>query len=325
MSTVQEGVSRVHSAAGDGAVVDSVRALLEGGIPAKPPATPPAKPPATPATPATATPATPPATGESPKPDNAKTDFLGELEAALTGESPKGGDTDGNRESGEVPLGLTKIAEAMGVSEADLFGMSVAMPDGAESRTLGELKDAQTELNRTRGEVEAFYQERETQRTELATARGELESLIGMIPPEMRTAEMLQKARDRINVATQDEARKLVERVPEWANAETRAADMEVMNKHIGRWGFQAQELAAILDHRMVAYVRHNALQEQRLNVLLGKSVAKPKGSGKPQSRGASDDARTVTARAANAMQTGNRSQQAKALGDLLRSKGVRL
>ncbi len=321
MSTVQEGVSRTHSAAGDGAVVDSVRALLEGGVPAKPPA-----PPATPATPATATPATPPATGESPKPDNGKSDFLSELEAALTGESPKSGDTDGNRESGEVPLGLTKIAEAMGVSEADLFGMPVTMPDGAEPRTLGQLKDAQTELNRTRGEVEAFYQERETQRTEMATARGELESLIGMIPAEMRTPEFLQKARDRINLATQDEARKLVERVPEWQNGETRAADMVVMNEHIGRWGFQPQEMAALLDHRMVAYVRHNALQEQRLNVLLGKSVAKPKGSGKPQrGRGSSDDARTVTAKAANAMQTGNRTQKAVALGDLLRSKGVAL
>jgi hypothetical protein len=297
--------------------------LLEGGAPAKPPV--PQQ--ATPATPATVTPATTTA-GETPPATTGKgSNFLTELEAALTGESPPAAGSEGTAGGGsEVPLGLTKVAEAMGVSESDLFGMQISMPDGAETRSLGQLKDAQTELNRTRAEVETFYQERETQRTEFATARGELETLFGMIPAEMRTPAMLQQARERIAVATQDQARKLVERVPEWANAETRAADMGVMNDHIGRWGFNSQELASLLDHRMMAYVRHNALQEQRLNVLLGKSKAKPAGSGKPQrGRGSSDDARSVTARAANAMQSGNRTQQATALGELLRSKGVTL
>lgn len=324
MSTVPEGVSRIQSAAGDGAVVDSVRALLEGGVPAKPPVLP-----ATPATPATnATPATPATTpaGETPPANGKGSDFLSQLEAAMTGESPPAAGSEGQPGTGEVPLGLTKVAEAMGVSETDLFGMQISMPDGAEPRSLGQLKDAQTELNRTRAEVETFYQERETQRTEFATARGEIETLFGMIPAEMRTPEMLQAARERISVATQDQARKLVERVPEWASAETRAADMDVINTHVQRWGFQPGELSSIIDHRMLAYVRHNALQEQRLNVLLGKSKATPTSGGKPQrGRRADADARSATQTAANAMQHGNRSQQAVALGELLRSKGVTL
>ena len=325
MSTTPEGAMRVHSVRGDGAVVDQVRALLDGGPAATPAATP-----ATPATtPETATPATPatPATGESPAPATGKgSDFLSQLEAAMTGESPASGEATGDPETGEVPLSLAKVAEAAGISETDLFGLPISMPDGAEPRTLGQLKDAQTELNRTRGEVEAFFTERESQRTEMATARSELEVLVGMIPAEMRTPEMLNAARQKLANVTQDQAQKLVERVPEWASAETRAADMEVINTHVQRWGFQPGELSSIIDHRMLAYVRHNALQEQRLNVLLGKSKAKPTTGGKPQrGKGASADGRTVSNRAANAMQHGNRSQQAEALGDLIRSKGITL
>ena len=243
----------------------------------------------------------------------------------MTGETP-GGEATGDPETGEVPLSLAKVAEAAGISESDLFDLPISMPDGAETRTLGQLKDAQTELSRTRGEVEAFFTERETQRTEMASARSELEVLVGMIPAEMRTPEMLNAARQKLANVTQDQARKLVERVPEWANAETRAADMEVINTHVGRWGFQPGELSSIIDHRMLAYVRHNALQEQRLNTLLGKAQAKPKSGGKPQrGKGTDADARTVTQGAANAMQHGNRSQQAQALGDLIRSKGITL
>ena len=324
MSTIPEGTKRTHSTRGDGAVVDAVRSLIEGT-----PATETKPAPTPPATPTVETPALPDpgqAIESAPPADGKGSDFLAQLEAAMSGESPDAPTDNGNPEKGEVPLGLTGIADAMQVSESELFKMPISMPDGAEPQTLGQLKDAATELNRTRAEVETFYQERETQRTEFATARGEIETLFGMIPAEMRTPEMLQAARERISVATQDQARKLVERVPEWASAETRAADMGVMNEHIGRWGFSSQDLSSLLDHRMMAYVRHNALQEQRLNVLLGKSKAKPAGSGKPQrGRGSSDDARTVTARAANAMQGGNRTQQATALGDLLRSKGVTL
>ena len=244
----------------------------------------------------------------------------------MSGESPASGEATGDPETGEVPLSLAKVAEAAGISETELFGLPISMPDGAEPRTLGQLKDAQTELNRTRGEVESFFTERETERTAMSKARGELEVLVGMIPAEMRTPEMLAAARQQLATVHEDQARKLVERVPEWANAETRHADMEVIGEHIGRWGFSTGELSGIHDHRMLAYVRHNALQEKRLNALLGKSKAKPAGSGKPQrGRGDSADARSVTQRAANAMQAGNRSQQAVALGDLLRSKGVTL
>ena len=324
MSTIPEGTKRTHSTRGDGAVVDAVRSLIEGT-----PATETKPAPTPPATPTVETPALPDpgqAIESAPPADGKGSDFLAQLEAAMSGESPDAPTDNGNPEKGEVPLGLTGIADAMQVSESELFKMPISMPDGAEPQTLGQLKDAATELNRTRAEVETFYQQREVERNEMAQARGELEAVVAMIPAEMRTPQMLAAARERMATVREGEARKMVERVPEWASAETRQADMTVIGDHIGKWGFNSTELASIVDHRMLAYVRHNALQEQRLNVLLGKSKAKPKQGGKPQrGKGQEASSRTVTANAANAMQHGNRSQQAQALGDLLRSRGVTL
>ncbi len=230
---------------------------------------------------------------ESPDPaDDGESSLLDGIADVLSGEPEKGAaDEKGSAgESPKVDLEINAIAKHLGVDVAELYEkLLIPMPDGAEPQTVSALKDhAQTRVEHSL-EVEEFHNERDAHRVEMNDARAELEQVVRLIPQEYRTPEMLAAAQAELGRTKQREQTALLERIPEWRDSVRREADLEVIGPHIEAFGFPREMLSTIVDHRLFAYVRHNALREQRLSKLLVDAKAKRtrQGGRKPGRRGA--------------------------------------
>lgn len=213
---------------------------------------------------------------------------------ALQGENPAGDGESGESQTddnGSESLTLNAVAEKLGVDVADLYNLEIQMPDNGESMKLSELKDLATEHTRGNMERLAWETEATKQRNELANGRQELQQMLGMIPAQMRTPEMLQRARQELAQSKEIETRALLDRVPEWRDPKVFEADQPVILEHIEQFGFGADDWGGLLDHRLQAYVRHNAMRERRIAELLqqakgkrGSRASTGTGSGKPGS-----------------------------------------
>ncbi len=194
-----------------------------------------------------------------------------EGERSTGGESaPDDGQRGESSPEGEVAMKLGAIAEAVGVDESKLYEIEIPMPDGGESLTVGGLKDIATEFRRNELEREAWNAERDQARAAMATAREELAAMIRQIPDQFRTKESLEAARNTIAALRDEQARGVLERVPTWADSTAKESDYAVMREHLAPWGLDG-ELDGVYDARLLAYVRHTALQAQRLEATLAR------------------------------------------------------
>ena len=224
--------------------------------------------------------------------DDGESSLLDGIAQVLSGEAEKpAADEKGSKgEKPKVDLEINAIAKHLGVDVAELYEkLLIPMPDGAEPLSVSALKDqAQNRVEHSL-EVEEFHTERDAHRVEMNDARAELEQVVRLIPQEYRTPEMLAAAQQELSRTKQREQVALLDRIPEWRDETRRNADLEVIMPHIEAFGFPREMLATIVDHRLFAYVRHNALREQRLNKLLAdaKDKRERKGGRKPGKRGA--------------------------------------
>jgi len=183
---------------------------------------------------------------------------------------------------------LADAAERLGVDAAELYKLAIPMGGDEPPMTLGELKDAAAEWKSGAAERIEWDTEAARQRNELANARDELQQLVALIPEQARTPEMMARATAEYERVRNEEARKLLQRVPEWRDHQRYTAEKEVMASHLEPFGFSGDELESVVDSRLMAYVRHNALREKRIEAALASARSKreqngPKSvSGKP-------------------------------------------
>ncbi len=224
--------------------------------------------------------------------DDGDSTLLDGIADVLSGEAEKpAADEKGiPGESPNVDLEINAIAKHLGVDVAELYEkLLIPMPDGAEPLTVSALKDqAQSRVEHSL-EVEEFHTERDSHRVEMNDARAELEQVVRLIPEAYRTPEMLAAAQAELQRTKQREQLALLERIPEWRDSVRRTADLEVIGPHIEKFGFPREMLSNVVDHRLFAYVRHNALREQRLEKLLEDAAGKRarKGGNRKPGRGA--------------------------------------
>ena len=199
------------------------------------------------------------------------------LVQALTGENPvepeSGGEPEKTpaRAEGEA-FTLASIAGELGVEVSELYDVDIPMPDGADSMKLSELKDAAT--NYKRGELERleFDDRVQKERNAITQAKLELQTMVAMMPASARTPQMLELAKSEMRQEREHQARELLDRVPEWKDARVYQQDTETIVEHITGFGFDGNDWGNIIDARLQAYVRHNALREQRLSQMIAKS-----------------------------------------------------
>lgn len=177
--------------------------------------------------------------------------------------------------SGESLKDINAVAEKLGAPLDDLYAIEVPMPDGENPMTLGELKDAAIEHKRGAVERLEFDEKVQQHNNAIANAREELGVLVRMLPESARTPEMLNAARAEIERVREHNIADLFVRVPSWKDQEAKAADLQVIAPHLENFGFKAGELDQVYDARLLAYIRHNALREQKLADMLSQLKSK--------------------------------------------------
>ncbi len=217
-------------------------------------------------------------TARIPATEEGESSLLDGIAEVLHGEAekPPVDEKGSTAEKPQVDLEINAIAKHLGVDVAELYEkLLIPMPDGAEPLTISALKDQASVRVEHSLEVEEFHTERDAHRVEMNEARAEIEQIIRLIPAEYRTQEMLQAAQAELGRTKRREQIALLERIPEWKDDVRRAADLELIGPHIEAFGFPREMLDSVVDHRLFAYVRHNALREHRLNKLITDAKAK--------------------------------------------------
>lgn len=185
---------------------------------------------------------------------------------------------------------LTELADAIDVDADFLYGLSVPMGDGRQPMTIGELKDAATNLVRSRAELdkEKIAVDAEKSRLSYDKELNELEARLSIFDEQFEAQEELRRkvekedpgkvaravqyyetarrqmadqieekrlARDqdmeeKLQQHRANEAKLLGERLPEWKDSELAKRELEGVWKIGAEYGFTADELRSIEDHR---------------------------------------------------------------------------
>lgn len=237
-------------------------------------------------------------------------DFADQLEAAVKGGAPKAPAAETSEK-----LNLAGIAERLGISMEDVYKLEVGMPDDGSTLTLTELKDLATERKRDVAERLEWETTQASQRNQIAAATAELQTLLGMLPAEMRTPDMIRQAQAKLEYTRGLEQQKLLQRVPEWRDPAQFEADFEAIRPHVAEWGFSDADLAGVYDSRLLAYIRHNALREKRLGELLEQTRKQRERRGSPRTSGGKPDSTIAPQRRGS-----NRDAKVEAITNLLRN-----
>jgi hypothetical protein len=209
-----------------------------------------------------------------------------------------------------APKNVKELAEKLGISAKDLY-------DNLEvnGKSLGTIKDEMQNydaLTTTRDELDTRrveFDTKMTQQVQEVTAVAEIMGMDRLTPAEKQQVQgVLQQRKDR-------EVKALLISTPEWSDTVTRTADVASMVADVAPFNLSEADLGLIEDHRLIRYIRHQALKNAR-------DVKEPKALPKGQrptgsKRKPRDDPKTIVSEA----KSGQRDQRT-ALGDVLRAQG---
>jgi len=119
----------------------------------------------------------------------------------------KAADTAGD---GAGPRTLKTVAETLGISVEDAYAIELSIDvdgKGAETRTIGELKDSLTAAANLDTRTLEFEETREREQNEMLRARQELQEIFAALPRGAVPPELLEKARERSKAHREAEAR----------------------------------------------------------------------------------------------------------------------
>ena len=213
---------------------------------------------------------------EAPTPDSGAAE-VHDLSALLDLEqsSDKGATSeDGEGDAGEEspknakPVKFNDLAEVTGMELDDLYKLELNIGDG-ESMTVEELKavkGAQDELTVRELEIEETHAKNSAK---LRTAQNELAEIIAGLPEGSVNAQTLEKVRARQAERVKIENARTLEAIPSWSDEATRTADLTGMAQHLESFGFPADHLGSVVDHRLMVFIRESYRREQRIRKAL--------------------------------------------------------
>jgi hypothetical protein len=162
------------------------------------------------------------------------------------------------------PKGLADLAERLGVKPDAVYQVEVPIAEG-ESLSIGKLKDAYQEHGKLTERELRFEETRLQREGELLRASQELRDLVAMLPTESLKPEVMQKIRERQAVTLRRERELTLEAIPEWRDEAARVDEIAGMVEHLKGYGFPANYLEHVADHRTLRYIRENWRREQRV------------------------------------------------------------
>lgn len=204
--------------------------------------------------------------------DGAEPDAIEDVEE--TAEGVAGEDTGA--------VSVKGLAEHLGIEPADVYELEIPVGAEGETVTLGEMKDNFKEYGPVKEAQQAVKQERDNYEKQILQTRTELNQIMQLIPAEMRQ-QLLSQARDR-NSNWQNEQEKLVlEAVPDWADADTRAKDRGAIVDLGSDYGFSESEMTYTQDARTLRLLRDMASMRREMQDMRAAAKREP---GKPNAPG---------------------------------------
>lgn len=221
----------------------------------------------------------------------------------LDPKKPEGDKPDGDKapsgedqDKGGKLDSLDAVAEKLGVEVSSLYDIAIPQPGSGEDRvTLGQLADmakdsGQLELDRL--EFDERVQKREA---DLARAQQEINEIVSLLPKHAIKDDLVNAVGKKIAAAQAKERGLTLLAIPTWKDEQAEEADREAMTAHLTPYGFAANYLDSVQDHRTLKYIRDNMQRENNVKRALeavrrkrpdgqkpGKKAAAPKKPGKP-------------------------------------------
>jgi hypothetical protein len=167
-----------------------------------------------------------------------------------------------------------------------VYAIKVPMANGAEPITLGKLKDRVGELVDLETRELQFDNRRVKAEGELLRAQTEMRELLALVPKDQIKPEMVEKIRRRHEATQAAERRATLEHIPEWQDEERRTKELQSMVELVEDYGFGAEFLTTVVDHRAIKMIRDYMLMRTRIqkalaNVKDGKQAKGQRPSGK--------------------------------------------
>ena len=218
-------------------------------------------------------------TNDTPSPDGDAVVQAANLESLndLLVDDPKPSD-DGaqgaavgnDKEKNAKPEMFNDLAESLGVELDDLYNLKVTTSDG-ETVTIQELKSLQGKQDDIVLRELEFEETRASKEGDLRQAQNELAEVVAALPDGTLKPEVMEKLRAKNAKRIEVEQSRTLKAIPTWNDDATRENDMKGMAMHLERFGFPANYLASIVDHRQWVFIRESFHREQRIKNALAK------------------------------------------------------
>lgn len=221
--------------------------------------------------------------------DQAAGGDAGELDdQAAAGESDTDAEAETSQKQGK-PKNLTDLAERLGVKVEELYAIEIPFGDNAEPKSLGDIKDAFAERDSFEVDRLAWEETKTKKEAEFLRSASELTDIINMLPKSAVSRELLEKVASKRAELVAREEKLTVTAIPEWADEAVEDRDRVSMREHLNDYGFPANYLESVLDHRTLKFIRDATQRKVRIEKALAqvKTVKKPghKPSGRPGKR----------------------------------------
>ncbi len=185
-----------------------------------------------------------------------------------------GGDTDERRPK---PVRFNDLAGATGLELDDLYKLELTNSAG-DTFTIEELKDMKAEQDAFTLKELQWEERRGAEQAKLTQAQNELTEIIRGLPKGAVTPDVLAGVRQRMEKAQAQERALTLEIIPEWQDEAVREKELSGMAEYLTTFGFPADMLGSIVDHRYLNFIRSSFLREQRVKAALARVTAgKPK------------------------------------------------
>lgn len=176
----------------------------------------------------------------------------------------------GNGKTDAKPKMFNELAEANGIELDDLYKLQVTLSDG-KTVTIEELKSLQIKQDEIVLRELDFEEARATKEGNLRQAQTELAEIVSALPEGTIKPAVLEKLRAKNKVRVELEQSRTLTAIPTWEDEPTRTKDMTGMTAHLERFGFPANYLETVVDHKMFVFIRESHLREQRIKNALEK------------------------------------------------------
>ena len=184
--------------------------------------------------------------------------------AAAEGEPEPEGDLDPDDDATQGEMDLSALAESLEIPLDELYAVEIPLGGDDGSFTLGEVKDQMRELRSVAADRELLTQDQTSSENEKLVARQELQQVVAMLGDSI-SPQLLEHARQTLNVEVAREREATFEAIPEWRDKETAERERSQINEFLRGYGFSKAELSQVYDHRLLKLARDSQRNQDKL------------------------------------------------------------